>query len=433
LLEQNELNKCKDLSSMETIQSIKQRFEIIGNDPKLNRAIEKAIQVAPTDISVLVAGESGVGKESIPKIIHSLSHRKHGKYIAVNCGAIPEGTIDSELFGHEKGSFTGATGTREGYFEVANGGTIFLDEVGELPLTTQVRLLRVLENGEFIKVGSSQVQKTNVRIVAATNVNLFDAIEKGKFREDLYYRLSTVDITLPPLRDRKDDVHLLFRKFASDFGHKYKMPAIKLEDKAIQWLSNYRWSGNIRQLRNVAEQISVLETNREISLATLQSYLPVGGSNLPSIIKDKKSKSDFSTEREILYKVLFDMKSDLNDLKKLTLELMQNGVSKVQETNQHLIKKIYGQKENDHEIDFEEEPQTSIISKADVKNDFEENQDNYLFAEEIEEEEILRLEQKEIEMIKKSLEKNKGKRKAAADELGISERTLYRKIKQFDL
>ena len=418
---------------METVQSIKQRFEIIGNDPKLNRAIEKAIQVAPTDISVLVAGESGVGKESIPKIIHSLSHRKHGKYIAVNCGAIPEGTIDSELFGHEKGSFTGATGTREGYFEVANGGTIFLDEVGELPLTTQVRLLRVLENGEFIKVGSSQVQKTNVRIVAATNVNLFDAIEKGKFREDLYYRLSTVDITLPPLRDRKDDVHLLFRKFASDFGHKYKMPPIKLEEKAIQSLTNFRWSGNIRQLRNVAEQISVLETNREISLITLQSYLPVSGSNLPSVIKDKKSESDFSTEREILYKVLFDMKSDLNDLKKLTLELLQNGNSKVQETNQQLIKKLYGQKENRSEFNFEETSQTALIANPEEKAEFEENEDEYLFAETVEEEEILRLEQKEIEMIKKSLEKNKGKRKAAADELGISERTLYRKIKQFDL
>ena len=421
---------------METIQSIKQRFEIIGNDPKLNRAIEKAIQVAPTDISVLVAGESGVGKESIPKIIHSLSHRKHGKYIAVNCGAIPEGTIDSELFGHEKGAFTGATNTREGYFEVADGGTIFLDEVGELPLTTQVRLLRVLENGEFIKVGSSQVQKTNVRIVAATNVNLFHAIEKGKFREDLYYRLSTVDITLPPLRDRKEDIHLLFRKFVADFAHKYKMPPLKLEENAIQLLQKFRWSGNIRQLRNVAEQISVLETNREISLATLQSYLPMEGSNLPSVIKDKKRESDFSTEREILYKVLFDMKSDLNDLKKLTLELMQSGNTKVQETNQHLIKKIYGQKENDNEIDFEEEPQTSIMASSTNKEatTFEEQDDTYLFAETIEEEEeILRLEQKEIEMIKKSLEKNKGKRKAAADELGISERTLYRKIKQFDL
>jgi transcriptional regulator with PAS, ATPase and Fis domain len=418
---------------METVQSIKQRFEIIGNDPKLNRAIEKAIQVAPTDISVLVAGESGVGKESIPKIIHSLSHRKHGKYIAVNCGAIPEGTIDSELFGHEKGAFTGATGTREGYFEVADGGTIFLDEVGELPLTTQVRLLRVLENGEFIKVGSSQVQKTNVRIVAATNVNLFDAIEKGKFREDLYYRLSTVDITLPPLRERKDDIHLLFRKFASDFGHKYKMPPIKLDDKAIIGLLNYRWSGNIRQLRNVAEQISVLETNREINLTTLQSYLPTSGSNLPSVIKDKKAESDFSNEREILYKVLFDMKSDLNDLKKLTLELMQNGNAKVQETNQNLIKKIYGASENNNEIEFEDTPRTSVMTSENENDDFEEQEDNYLFAETIEEEEVLRLEQKEIEMIKKSLEKNKGKRKAAADELGISERTLYRKIKQFDL
>ncbi len=316
---------------MESVQAIKQRFEIIGNDPKLNRAIEKAIQVAPTDISVLVVGESGVGKESIPKIIHSLSHRKHGKYIAVNCGAIPEGTIDSELFGHEKGAFTGATSTREGYFEVADGGTIFLDEVGELPLTTQVRLLRVLENGEFIKVGSSQVQKTNVRIVAATNVNMYDAIQKGKFREDLFYRLSTVDIMLPPLRDRKDDIHLLFRKFASDFAHKYKMPPIRLEDNAVEMLQKYRWSGNVRQLRNVAEQISVLETNREITTAKLLSYLPSEGSSLPSVIKTSKSESDFSNEREILYKVLFDMKSDLNDLKKLTLELMRNDASKVRE------------------------------------------------------------------------------------------------------
>jgi transcriptional regulator with PAS, ATPase and Fis domain len=418
---------------METVQSIKQRFEIIGNDPKLNRAIEKAIQVAPTDISVLVVGESGVGKESIPKIIHTLSHRKHGKYIAVNCGAIPEGTIDSELFGHEKGSFTGATGTREGYFEVADGGTIFLDEVGELPLTTQVRLLRVLENGEFIKVGSSQVQKTNVRIVAATNVNLFDAIEKGKFREDLYYRLSTVDIALPPLRDRKDDIHLLFRKFAADFAQKYKMPPIKLDENAVQLLQKFRWSGNIRQLRNVAEQISVLETNRDINATTLQSYLPSEASNLPSVIKDKKSKNDFSTEREILYKVLFDMKSDLNDLKKLTLELMQNGVSKVQETNSNLIKKIYGSNEDDSEIDFEEEPRTGVITTQNNENNYQEQDDNYQFAEAVEEEEILKLEQREIEMIKKSLDKNKGKRKAAADELGISERTLYRKIKQFDL
>ncbi len=422
---------------METVQAIKQRFEIIGNNPKLNRAIEKAIQGAPTDISVLVVGESGVGKESIPKIIHSLSHRKHGKYIAVNCGAIPEGTIDSELFGHEKGAFTGATSTREGYFEVASGGTIFLDEVGELPLTTQVRLLRVLENGEFIKVGSSQVQKTDVRIVAATNVNMFEAIEKGKFREDLYYRLSTVDITLPPLRERKEDIHLLFRKFSSDFAHKYKMPAIKLDDQAVQLLLQFRWSGNIRQLRNVAEQISVLETTRDISVGTLKSYLPSEGSNLPSVIKDKKSESDFSTEREILYKVLFDMKSDLNDLKKLTMELMQNGASQVQEKNKNLIQKIYGSNQEENEIDFEDDNEMSVIPMAKTtqtsNNNYEDSEDNYLFAETVEEEEVLKLEQKEIEMIKKSLEKNKGKRKAAADELGISERTLYRKIKQFDL
>ncbi|KFF06637.1 sigma-54 interaction domain-containing protein [Flavobacterium reichenbachii] len=418
---------------METVQAIKQRFEIIGNDPKLNRAIEKAIQVAPTDISVMVTGESGVGKENIPRIIHSLSHRKHGKYIAVNCGAIPEGTIDSELFGHEKGAFTGATSTREGYFEVADGGTIFLDEVGELPLTTQVRLLRVLENGEFIKVGSSQVQKTNVRIVAATNVNLFNAIEKGKFREDLYYRLTTVEITLPPLRERNDDIHLLFRKFVADFAHKYKMPPLKLDDDAVQLLQKFRWNGNIRQLRNVAEQISVLETNRDISLSTLQSYLPAEGTNLPSVISDKKKESDFSTERDILYKVLFDMKSDLNDLKKLTLELMKNGSSKVQDINPNLIQKIYGSQENDSEIDFEEEPRTAVMTPAVREENYQIQDDNYLFAETIEEEEILRLEQKEIEMIKKSLEKNKGKRKAAADELGISERTLYRKIKQFDL
>ncbi|HSD13567.1 MAG TPA: sigma-54 dependent transcriptional regulator [Flavobacterium sp.] len=421
---------------MESVQAIKQRFEIIGNDPKLNRAIEKAIQVAPTDISVLVTGESGVGKESIPKIIHSLSHRKHGKYIAVNCGAIPEGTIDSELFGHEKGSFTGATGTREGYFEVADGGTIFLDEVGELPLTTQVRLLRVLENGEFIKVGSSQVQKTNVRIVAATNVNMFDAIEKGKFREDLYYRLSTVEIMLPPLRERKDDIHLLFRKFASDFAHKYKMPPIKLDDNAIQYLTKYRWGGNIRQLRNAAEQISVLETNRDITLTTLQSYLPTEGSNLPSVIGTKKSESDFSSEREILYKILFDMKSDLNDLKKLTLELMQSGNAKnVQETNKNLIQRIYGQKE-ETEVPFEEPSLTAFpVQNQNLQEEFVDDDDdqNYLFAETVEEEDSLRLDEKEIELIKKALERNKGKRKAAADELGISERTLYRKIKQFDL
>ena len=421
---------------MESVQNIKQRFEIIGNDPKLNRALEKAIQVAPTDISILVTGESGVGKESIPKIIHALSHRKHGKYIAVNCGAIPEGTIDSELFGHEKGSFTGATSTREGYFEVADGGTIFLDEVGELPLTTQVRLLRVLENGEFIKVGSSQVQKTNVRIVAATNVKMVEAIEKGKFREDLYYRLSTVEISLPPLRDRKEDIHLLFRKFASDFASKYKMPAIKLDEHAVELLIKYRWSGNIRQLRNVAEQISVLETNRQITWQTMQGYLPSEGSNLPSVIHQRKSESDFSSEREILYKILFDMKADLNDLKKLTLELIQNGSSKVQETSQSLIQKIYGA--NEELMAFENKSKIdNYTNSTDMHqkryNEEVVDEDDYLFAETVEEDEILRLDEKEIELIKKALERNKGKRKSAADELGISERTLYRKIKQFDL
>lgn len=424
---------------MENIQSIKQRFEIIGNDPKLNRAIEKAIQVAPTDISVLVTGESGVGKESIPKIIHALSHRKHGKYIAVNCGAIPEGTIDSELFGHEKGAFTGAVNTREGYFEVAGGGTIFLDEVGELPLTTQVRLLRVLENGEFIKVGSSKVQKTDVRIVAATNVKMFEAIEKGKFREDLYYRLSTVEINLPPLRERGNDIHLLFRKFSADFASKYKMPAIRLSDDAAGYLTQYRWGGNIRQLRNVAEQISVMESNREIDLRTLKSYLPNRDEQLPSVI-NRKAESDFSSEREILYKFLFDMKGDLNDLKKLTLELLKNNDSQqVQENNKSLIKKIYGQPENDFNSEIPALPSAS--SPTNTNNDFvhtpshDDDESDYVIAETVEEEEdeTLRLDQKEIELIKKALARNNGKRKAAADELGISERTLYRKIKQYDL
>ncbi|PZW41653.1 regulatory Fis family protein [Mesonia algae] len=418
---------------MESVQATKQRFGIIGNDAALNRSVEKAIQVAPTDISVLVTGESGVGKESIPKIIHSLSHRKHGKYIAVNCGAIPEGTIDSELFGHEKGAFTGATQTRSGYFEVADGGTIFLDEVGELPLTTQVRLLRVLENGEFIKVGSSKVQKTNVRIVAATNVEMFEAIKKEKFREDLYYRLSTVEINLPPLRERKDDIHLLFRKFASDFALKYKMPAIKLDDAATQMLLKYRWSGNIRQLRNVAEQISVLEQKREITSETLHGYLPNQGSNLPAVINEKKKESDFSNEREILYKVLFDMKSDLNDLKKLTLELMRNGNNdEVKNDNESLIQKIYGDSEEQEQYEEELEEQMEVLQIPE-KNNASLQQDKYAFAEEIEEEETLSLQDKELELIKKSLERHSGKRKAAADELGISERTLYRKIKQYDL
>lgn len=424
---------------MSTVQNIKQRFELIGNDVKLNRALEKAIQVAPTDISVLVTGESGVGKESIPKIIHALSHRKHAKYIAVNCGAIPEGTIDSELFGHEKGAFTGATQTRSGYFEVADGGTIFLDEVGELPLTTQVRLLRVLENGEFLKVGSSKVQKTNVRIVAATNIKMIEAIRDGKFREDLYYRLSTVEIHIPALRDRQDDIHLLFRKFASDFGQKYKMPTIRLEDDAVALLQNYRWPGNIRQLRNIAEQISVLEQDRSVGATTLRSYLPDTGNNLPAVVGREESKSDFSNEREILYKVLFDMKSDLNDLKKLTLELIKNDDSeKVQEENRGLIRKIYGAEDP-------EEAETSyavlpaaldpvpVARPAAVNPEPPAVEDKYHFAEEIEEEETLSLQEKEVELIEKALQRNKGKRKAAAAELGISERTLYRKIKQYDL
>ncbi|WP_036156773.1 sigma-54 interaction domain-containing protein [Maribacter forsetii] len=428
---------------MESIQSIKQRFEIIGQDLKLNRALEKAMQVAATDISVLVTGESGVGKESIPKIIHSLSHRKHAKYIAVNCGAIPEGTIDSELFGHEKGAFTGATQTRSGYFEVADGGTIFLDEVGELPLTTQVRLLRVLENGEFLKVGSSQVQKTDVRIVAATNVNMFEAIKKERFREDLYYRLSTVEINIPPLRERQGDIHLLFRKFASDFSQKYKMPTIRLDDHAVSLLTKYRWPGNIRQLRNIAEQVSVLEENRAITATTLNGYLPHNTtSNLPAVVSNTKSESDFSNEREILYKVLFDMKGDLNDLKKLTMELLKNNDSeKVQKDNENLIRKIYGnddEEDADIEHNTQEEASMNLLHLPEPKREEasiiqDSYEDKYHFAEEIQEEETLSLQEKEVELIKKSLERNRGKRKAAATELGISERTLYRKIKQYDL
>ncbi len=426
---------------MENIQAVKQRFEIIGNDPKLNRAIEKAIQVAPTDISVLVTGESGVGKESIPKIIHSLSSRKHNKYIAVNCGAIPEGTIDSELFGHEKGSFTGATATRSGYFEEADGGTIFLDEVGELPLPTQVRLLRVLENGEFMKVGSSKIQKTNVRIVAATNVKMGEAIEKGKFREDLYYRLSTVEISLPPLRDRGEDIHLLFRKFASDFAQKYKMPTIRLNEDAVDLLLQYNWGGNIRQLRNITEQLSVLEQKRDISFTTLKHYLPHVGSNLPAVINTKKQSSDFSSEREILYKVLFDMQRDINDLKKLTMELMNSGNSSaVKEQNANLINKIYADDDEDQESplsEFIEEQEPAESPKVELLNAHQKAkdtlEDKYHFAEEIEEEESLSLQDKELELIKKSLEKHEGKRKEAANELGISERTLYRKIKQYNL
>ena len=419
---------------MDSLQSIKQRFGIIGNNLGLNRALEKSMRVSGTDISVLVIGESGVGKENIPKIIHQYSHRKHSKYIAVNCGAIPEGTIDSELFGHEKGAFTGATQTRLGYFEVADGGTIFLDEVGELPLPTQVRLLRVLETGEFIKVGSSIAQKTNVRIVAATNVNMMDAIQKGKFREDLYYRLSTVEITLPPLRDRKEDIVLLFRKFASDFAQKYQMPTLRLDEHAQALLKEYRWNGNIRQLRNVAEQLSVLEKERNINAAMIRMYLPDNGSKTPALMGKKASESDFSSEREILYKVLFDMKNDLNDLKKLTLDLMNNETSEVvQEKNQGLIDKIYGKetdrKEEEMSSSYDALPfqaETSEISQVEAM-------DKYSYAETIEEEEPLSLQAKEIEMIKQALMRSNGKRKLASKELGISERTLYRKIKQYDL
>ena len=419
---------------MDSLQSIKQRFGIIGNNLGLNRALEKSMRVSGTDISVLVIGESGVGKENVPKIIHQYSHRKHSKYIAVNCGAIPEGTIDSELFGHEKGAFTGATQTRLGYFEVADGGTIFLDEVGELPLPTQVRLLRVLETGEFMKVGSSIAQKTNVRIVAATNVNMMDAIQKGKFREDLYYRLSTVEITLPPLRERKEDIVLLFRKFASDFAQKYQMPTLRLDEHAQALLKEYRWNGNIRQLRNVAEQLSVLEKERNINAAMIRMYLPDNGSKTPALMGKKVSESDFSSEREILYKVLFDMKNDLNDLKKLTLDLMNNETSEVvQEKNQGLIDKIYGKetdrKEEEMSSSYEALPfqaETSEISQLEAM-------DKYSYAETIEEEEPLSLQAKEIEMIKQALIRSNGKRKLASKELGISERTLYRKIKQYDL
>ena len=416
---------------MESIQNIKQRFEIIGNHFGLNRALEKALRVAGTDITVLVTGESGVGKENIPKIIHQFSTRKHSKYIAVNCGAIPEGTIDSELFGHEKGAFTGATNTRSGYFEVADGGTIFLDEVGELPLTTQVRLLRVLENGEFIKVGSSKVQKTNVRIVCATNLNMQDAIKKGKFREDLFYRLSTVEISLPPLRERKEDITLLFRKFASDFAQKYKMPTLRLDQNSEKILTQYNWEGNIRQLKNVAEQMSVLEKERQVVPEVLKNYIPEINKNLPALIDQEKKDKSFSSEREILYKVLFDMKNDLNDLKKLTLELMENdNLSSFQKKNLDLINKIYGEKDKNTDNSLE------VISNKSDK--IKENQevdasDKYEYAETVVEEEPLSLIEKEIEMIKKALIRSSGKRKSAAKELGISERTLYRKIKQFNL
>lgn len=415
------------------IQSVKQRFGIIGNDSKLNLAIEKAVRIAPTDVSVLITGESGVGKEAFARIIHTLSARKHAKYIAINCGAIPEGTIDSELFGFKAGSFThSGKEDKKGYFEEANGGTIFLDEVGELPLSAQVRLLRVLENGEFIRVGDSTPRKTDVRIVAATNVKMQEALKKGRFREDLYYRLNTVEIFLPPLRERKEDIHLLFRKFASDFAQKYRMPTVQLSPEAVKELLRYRWPGNIRQLRNIAEQISVVEQKREISAETLLSYLPEDKvSHLPVTVSQSKAEGDFASEREILYKVLFDMRNDLNDLKQLTFKLIQEGnTPKVQEENQTLIHKIYGS-EVAYPADMNE-PAMMLLSHDKAPSHVGRH-GNYDFAEEIQEEEPISLQDKEVELIQKSLERHRGKRKEAAKELGISERTLYRKIKQYNI
>lgn len=426
---------------MADLQSIKARFGIIGNFPALNRALEKAIQVAPTDISVLVIGESGVGKEFIPKIIHSESRRKHQPYIVVNCGAIPEGTIDSELFGHEKGAFTGATSTRKGYFEVADGGTIFLDEVGELPLQTQVRLLRVLESGEFMKVGSSQVQKTNVRIVAATNVNMMKAITDGRFREDLYYRLNTVQIDIPALRERKGDIHLLFRKFAIDFAEKYRMPELKLTDDAVAYLENYAFPGNVRQLRNLVEQMTVVEQNREINSVKLAEYIPMN-SNLPVVVQKNNSGnsgSDFGSEREIMYKILFDMRNDINDLKSLTSELIKNrGNADLSSQEKNLISRIYtpeAQTSNPNSLLYFENNNQNEVHHPTIISDNDDHHFNDVEDIEIEEAkpESLSLQNNEKDLIIKALEKHKGRRNKAADELGISQRTLYRKIKQYNL
>lgn len=408
------------------IQAVKQRFGIIGTSELLSRAIDIAVQVAPTDLSVLITGESGVGKETFPQIVHQYSHRKHGAYIAVNCGAIPEGTIDSELFGHEKGSFTGATADRKGYFEVADGGTIFLDEVGELPLSTQVRLLRVLETGEFIRVGSSKILKTNVRVVAATNLNMLQAIREGKFREDLYYRLNTVPVSIPPLRERKEDVNLLFRKFASDFAEKYRMPAIRLTDDAKALLMNYYWHGNVRQLKNITEQISVIEQQREINSGILRNYLPQDDmERLPALLRDGVDNKTFNSEREILYQVLFDMKKDMNDLKKLVHEIMNGNVQATYNVEYpNTVTKP---------VNVEFNPEPSIVSPVQFANTEAEFQE----AEEFDEIESTpapsSLEEMEKVMIKKTLEKHRGRRKAAADELKISERTLYRKIKEYGL
>jgi DNA-binding NtrC family response regulator len=412
-------------------QQIKQRFGIIGAAPALDRAIEVAAQVAITDLSVLITGESGVGKEVMPQIIHQLSARKHNKYIAVNCGAIPEGTIDSELFGHEKGAFTGAHDSRKGYFEVADGGTIFLDEVAELPVQTQVRLLRVLETGEFIKVGSSKVMKTAVRIVTATNVNIPQAIKKGDFREDLFYRLNTVPIQLPALRERREDIHLLFRKFASDFANRYNMPTVKLSPEAVELLENYRWKGNIRQLKNVAEQVSVIETSREINLTILKRYLPEGDTSLPTVYKGG-DKQDLS-ERDILYKVLFDLKGDVTELKNIVVGLMQNGGDGISSAvNNPVLKQSVQRLYRDKEQQAAKRQQVytpQILSKQEDEN----GRNSHSDAHQEVAEESLSLADKEKEMITKALKKYSGKRKKAADELGISERTLYRKIKEYSI
>ncbi len=406
------------------VQSIKQRFGIIGTSPLLDRAIDIARQVSPTDLTVLISGESGVGKEVFPKIIHQLSARKHGPYIAVNCGAIPEGTIDSELFGHEKGSFTGAHEARKGYFEVVNTGTIFLDEVAELPLSTQVRLLRVLETGEFLKVGSSKVIKTNVRVVAATNVDIPQAISGGKFREDLYYRLNTVPIKVPPLKDRKEDIHLLFRKFSADFAEKYRMPALHLNQEAIRLLVNYRWHGNVRQLKNITEQISIIEQQRDITAETLAKYLPEGQYRDLPVLYKRDAESKEISERDLLYKVLFDMKKDINDLKQVVGEIMQNeDVSKdIQQNNAQLLRRMY------QNIESAGEPEPEIH----LHHEPEHHEPEPIQESEIVEE-SLSIQEKEIDLIKKALAKHNGKRKNAAQELGISERTLYRKIKEYEI
>ena len=408
------------------LQSLKNRFGIIGNSSALNHALQTAIQVAPTDISVLVMGESGTGKEIIPQVIHHLSARKHGEYIAVNCGAIPEGTIDSELFGHEKGSFTGASGSRQGYFEVANNGTIFLDEVAELPMQTQVRLLRVLETGEFIRVGSSKAIKTNVRVVAATNENMQKAISSGKFREDLFYRLSTVPIQLPALRKRKEDIHLIFRKFAHDFAEKYRMPAIKLTESAVEILQDYPWPGNIRQLKNLVEQLSVIETEREIDDFILSGYMPIITEKMPSVIGEEK---DSFSERELMYKFLFDMKKDLTELKKLVLDVIAQGGNSPLSTEQNtVINRLY--QEVNETIDTPSRL-LPVAKDKDAEFAYDKSTDSYEQHEEVEE--SLSLEDREKELIQKALEKHRGKRKYAAGELGISERTLYRKIKEYNL